>query len=168
MHFFGPVGNDPKASTRAEVRFVIDTKTNSITIVNQRAGESVVSIWSFSFSAQGSVDAKAQSDTSGNFSVIIEARNGFAGFLGAPPPANVELNFSIVDGGVSFTGGSADPFFSLEVFLYGDQTVQVVNQEGTLDVEDLEKTKPLDPKTTDDTPVKPKEPGIPEKPKAAT
>jgi RHS repeat-associated protein len=154
----GPAANNPNATSRGEVRLSYDKKSETLTVTGQKAAESTVSVGPVSASAQGAVTASVAKSVNENgdvsFSVTVQATNGFAaaGLPGAPDPADAVLNFTATQDGLEFTGGTADPFFDLEAFTYENgNPQQVVDQQGTYELNDLKKMKPIEP-------VKPQEP----------
>ena len=141
----GPVGDDPKATYRAQVQLVIDPTGRVIVSQRTEAGTSVVLAEPIARKGTASSTiSKPAVDKDGNtvFSVALTAANGFSFIPGSPQ--SIDLNIQLVvtpDGKIGVGGGTRDGYPSLEVFGYdakGNGTEILTAKEG-------ESTKALAP-----------------------
>ena len=124
----GPAGNDPSASYRVELQFVVTPgKTDGVNMTKNDAGVSVAIVGGKVFSGKGGsiTDVtKPTIDSNGteHFSVNNTAINGLSKYPGAPQDTiKTTMNFAVTpDGKVGFdAGGSRTAYPSMEVYRYG-------------------------------------------------
>jgi RHS repeat-associated protein len=154
----GPVGNDPRATYRAEIHLVVDPSKGSVTMTKNDAGTSTVTLVPGLLTLDGKGTSKTEvskptTDESGtvHFSVNNEAKNGLSYLPGAPQESiQTSLDLQVTqEGQVGVEGGKRTAYPSLEVYSYdskGNVTPVLQIQETT--PEALKKKDQVVPATT--------------------
>ena len=156
----GPVGNDPKATFRAQIQLVVDPKKGSVETTTTQAGKTSVFVDGLGRkgTAMNTVSEPTQDDK-GNmtFTVTVTAQNGLSFLPGAPDSIDMTITLNVTpEGQVGVEGGTRDGYPSLEVYAYDSQgNVPPVLQ--------IHETKPADLKPPEEQKI-PKVPLQPQKP----
>jgi RHS repeat-associated protein len=122
----GPVGNDPKATFRAQVQLVVDPKKGTVVSAATEAGKSSVLVeWLGRKGTATSTVSEPVRDDKGNMTVTVSttARNGLA-FLPGAPKDSIDMTITLIitpEGRVGVQGGTRDGYPSLEVYAYDFQ-----------------------------------------------
>jgi RHS repeat-associated protein len=116
----GPVGNDPKATFRAQTQIIVDPAKGTIVRNETKAGKSSVLVEGLGIQGTANTQtSKPSVDDKGNthFNVTTSATNGFGGSIF--PSIDLSINVIVTsDGKVGIEGGRRDGYPSLEVYSY--------------------------------------------------
>jgi len=126
----GPVGNDPKATFKAQVQIVVEPSKASIESARTEAGMSAVYIGGVgSYGRPGTASSEISTptvDSNGNIHLTVSttATNGLS-FLPFAPKESIDLSIQLTvtpEGAVGVEGGTRDGYPSLEVFWFSRMT----------------------------------------------
>ena len=149
----GPVGNDPKATYRAQTQIIVDPAKGKILTNETKAGKSSVLVEGLGIQGAASTQtSKPAVDDKGNthFNVSTSATNGFGASLF--PSIDLSINLVVTpEGKVGIEGGKRDGYPSLEVYSYDStgNVTEILTMRETKDEDlkppmeqDIEKRKP--------------------------
>ncbi len=115
----GPVGNDPKATFRAQVQLVVDPKKSSVESTTTEAGKTSVFVeWLGRKGTATSTVSEPTQDDKGNMTLTVTAtaQNGLSFLPGAPDTIDMTIALTVTpEGQVGVEGGTRDGYPSLEV-----------------------------------------------------